>query len=137
MCITCSTKFLLLCTCITCSQEKLEFLKVHASKEKAEGKQVVVLPLVIFSDETSGNTTKKWNRIETYSMVMAGLPQREARKFENIHLLTASNIVNSSNLGQALAKDLKGNMNYKTKMNYKTNNVRDINIYINIHTHIQ
>ena len=70
-------------------------------------------------------------------MVMAGLPQREARKFENIHLLTASNIVNSSNLGQALAKDLKGNMNYKTKMNYKTNNVRDTNIYINIHTHIQ
>ena len=99
-----------------------------------------MLPLVIFSDETSGNTTKKWNRIETYSMVMAGLPQREARKFENIHLLTASNIVNSSDLGQTLAKVLKGNMNYKSKLfyktniNYKTNNVRDINIYI--HTYI-
>ena len=67
-----------------------------------------IIPLIVFSDETSGNTTKKWNRLETFSMTFAGLPRNEARKLENIHFLSTSNIVSSVSLGKALAKDLKG-----------------------------
>ena len=82
-------------------------MSVHKSKETGAGKQVVVLPLVIFSDETSGNTTKKWNRLETYSMTLAGLPRNEMHKFENMHL-TVSNIIDSCSLGQIISKDPKG-----------------------------
>ena len=83
-------------------------LKIHKSKITGNGRAVVMLPIVVFSDGTSGNKTKKCNRLETYSMILAGLPCADVRKFPNIHLLTASNIVDSCSLGKAIADDLKG-----------------------------
>ena len=75
---------------------------------KGEGKPTTTLPLLVFSDETSGNTTKKWNRLETFSMSLAGLPRKEIRKIENIHFLGTSNIVPSVPLGKSIANDLQG-----------------------------
>ena len=72
------------------------------------GKPTETLPLLVFSDETSGNTTKKWNRLETFSMSFAGLLRKEMRKTEHIHFLGTSNIVPSVPLGKSIANDLKG-----------------------------
>ena len=89
-------------------QESAQFLTPHPMNTKGEGKPTTTLPLLVFSDETSGNTTKKRNRLETFSMSLAGLPRKEIRKIENIHFLGTSNIVPSVPLGKSIANDLQG-----------------------------
>ena len=39
-------------------QESAQFLTPHPMNTKGEGKPTATLPLLVFSDETSGNTTK-------------------------------------------------------------------------------
>ena len=41
-------------------------------------------------------------------MSMAGLPQNEFRKTENIHFISTSNVVPSVALGKSIARDLQG-----------------------------
>ena len=50
-------------------------------------------PIVLYSDDTSGNRSKKWNKFDCWCMSVAGLPLCEARKIENIHFLSCSNHV--------------------------------------------
>jgi hypothetical protein len=50
-----------------------EMERPHLTKVAAGGKQTLTLPIVIFSDETSGNPSKKWNHLESYSMFLASL----------------------------------------------------------------
>jgi hypothetical protein len=90
-----------------------EMERPHPTKVAAGGKQTLTLPIVIFSDETSGNRSKKWNRLESYSMFLASLPRKEISKFSNIHFISASNLVNSADLGKEIATDLKGMSNIK------------------------
>lgn len=78
----------------------------HPSKVAAGGKQTLTLPIVIFSDETSGNLSKKWNRLESYSFFLASLPREEVTKFSNIHFICVSNLVDSATLGKVIAEDL-------------------------------
>ena len=89
-------------------KEVEEIERPHPTKVAAAGKPTLTLPLVIFSDETSGNRSKKWNQLETYSMFLAALPRKEISKFSNIHFISASNLVDSVELGKEIAKDLKG-----------------------------
>ena len=46
-------------------QKTIEYLAPHPLKDKADGKPVVMLPLVLFSDDTSGNRSKKWHKFES------------------------------------------------------------------------
>ncbi|XP_028417046.1 uncharacterized protein LOC114541311 isoform X2 [Dendronephthya gigantea] len=88
-------------------EEINEIESPHPSKIAADGNPTQTVPLVIFSDETSGNRSKKWNQLETYSMFLAGLPRKEVTKFSNIHFICASNLVDSISLGKEIATDLK------------------------------
>jgi hypothetical protein len=76
----------------------------------AAGRPTLTLPLVIFSDETSGNRSKKWNRLESYSMFLASLPREEISRFSNIHFISASNLVRSAERGKEISTDLKKGM---------------------------
>lgn len=78
----------------------------HPTKLLAGGKETLTLPIVIFSDETSGNRSKKWNRLETYSFFLAGLPRKEVTKFSNINFICVSNLVDSETMGKVIATDL-------------------------------
>ena len=78
----------------------------HPTKRLAGGKQTLTLPIVIFSDETSGNRSKKWNKLETYSFFLAGLPRKDVTKFSNINFICASNLVDSITMGKVVATDL-------------------------------
>jgi hypothetical protein len=64
-------------------------------KTTGEGKPSITVPLLVFSDEISGNTTKKWNCLENFSI-------------ENMHFLSTSNVVPSVPLGKSIASDLQG-----------------------------
>ena len=66
----------------------------------------MTLPIVIFSDETSGNRSKKWNKLETYSFFLASLPRDEVTKFSNINFICVSNLVDSATLGKVIEEDL-------------------------------
>lgn len=63
-------------------------------------------PIVLFSDDTSGNRSKKWNKFDYWSMCMAGLPISIARQFCNIHLLACSNKVTAVQMISALVNEL-------------------------------
>ena len=80
----------------------------HPTKIAADGRETLTLPLVIFLDETSGNRSKKWNKLETYSFFLASLPRAEITKFSNINFVRVSNLVNSETLGKVIAEDLLG-----------------------------
>ncbi|KAI9144020.1 hypothetical protein BKA69DRAFT_1036375 [Paraphysoderma sedebokerense] len=75
-------------------------------KRKANGKRVVNVPLMLWSDETSGNTTKKWNKYESVFVVLAGLPFKEQQKLKNLHFLCTSNRANVQALLKPIAEEI-------------------------------
>jgi hypothetical protein len=46
----------------------------------------------LYCDDTSGNSSKKWNAHNSFLFSLAGLPRSEAAKEYNVHFLTTSNI---------------------------------------------
>lgn len=69
------------------------FVAKHPMRNQANGKPVAIVPLIIYSDDLSGNKTKKCDCFNAWSILLAGLPKALNRKLENIHLLTAFNRV--------------------------------------------
>ncbi|KAJ6461447.1 hypothetical protein C8R45DRAFT_1056025 [Mycena sanguinolenta] len=61
-------------------------------RAKAEGSRVVMFPLWMYCDDTSGNVSKKWNEHNSFLVTPAGLPRTESQKEYNIHFLSTSNI---------------------------------------------
>ena len=57
----------------------------------SHGRRVVSLPLWMYCDDTSGNTSKKWNEHNSYLFTLAGLPREQAEKEYNVHFLCTSN----------------------------------------------
>lgn len=63
-------------------------------------------PILLYSDDTSGNRSKKWNKFDLWCLTMAGLPLYEGRQLHNINFLTCSNVVSAMNMTNALVDDL-------------------------------
>lgn len=61
-------------------------------RQLAKGSRVVVFPLWMYCDDTSGNLSKKWNEHNSFLVLPAGLPRTEAQKEYNIHFLSTSNL---------------------------------------------
>ena len=71
-------------------QEAVEYLASHPLQDKADGKPVVMLPLVLFADDTSGNHSKKWHKFESWYLKLAGLPHGIGIRLENVHFVCSS-----------------------------------------------
>ncbi|KAI9310221.1 hypothetical protein DFJ73DRAFT_611105, partial [Zopfochytrium polystomum] len=56
----------------------------------ANGRQTIMIPIVMGGDDTSANLSKKWNKVESWSAQLAGLPAKIANLSENIHFVTTS-----------------------------------------------
>jgi hypothetical protein len=65
-----------------------------------------MLPLILFTDDTSGNKSKQWNKFDSWCLRLAGLPEKEKLKLENIHLMTCSNKCGVLEMAQPLVDDL-------------------------------
>ena len=74
-------------------QEYNAFTKPHVLKAVANNRPVVMLPLILYSDDTSGNRSKRWNKFDSWCLKLAGLPNKENQKLHNIHHLCSSNKV--------------------------------------------
>ena len=68
----------------------MQYLTPHPIKGKAAGRKVVMVPLILFSDDTSGNRSKKWHKFESYYLLLAGLPRKENMQHVNIHFICTS-----------------------------------------------
>ena len=50
-----------------------------------------MVPLVVFSDDTSGNKSKVWNKFDSYCIRLAGLSVKSNAQIHNIHFICTSN----------------------------------------------
>ena len=82
-------------------------MKPHRLKKTAAGRTIVMLPLIIYTDDTSGNKSKQWNKFDVWCMKLAGLPKTENSKLHNIHFLCCSNKMSAMDMCNPLADDLR------------------------------
>lgn len=83
-----------------------ELVSSHPLKEVARGLPVIVAPVVLYSDDTSGNKSKKWNKFDLWAMMLAGLPRMLNSQLEHIHFIICSNLVSALDMAGAIAQDL-------------------------------
>ncbi|KAK7007081.1 hypothetical protein R3P38DRAFT_3325555 [Favolaschia claudopus] len=74
---------------------------------KANGSRVVVFPMWVYCDDTSGNVSKKWNEHNSFLMTPAGLPRAEAQKEYNIHFLCTSNLAQPLEMLDGIVEQLE------------------------------
>ena len=69
------------------------FTSPHHLREVAADLPVVMLPLILYTDDTSGHKSKQWNKFDSWCIKIAGLPNHENTSLENIYHLCSSNKV--------------------------------------------
>ena len=67
---------------------------------------MVMVPLILFSDDTSGNKSRKWHKFESWYLALAGLPRHLNARLDNIHFVTCSDSVSALDLSIPIAKEL-------------------------------
>ena len=65
-----------------------------------------MLPIILFTDDTSGNKSKQWNKFDSWCLKIAGLPNEENAKLPNIHMICWSNNCSVLEMAKPLAEDL-------------------------------
>ena len=71
-----------------------------------DGRPVVMVPIVLFSDDTSGNKSKKWHKFDSWSFILAGLPRHENSRIPNIHFCCCSDVVSAMDMSEAISIEL-------------------------------
>ncbi|XP_064398445.1 uncharacterized protein LOC135345042 isoform X2 [Halichondria panicea] len=84
-----------------------DFIQPHPLKYSGLGKPVVTAPIILYSDDTSGNKSKKWNCFNSWCFLVAGLPRSENSQLRNIHFITCSNKVSVLDMSRPVAEDIK------------------------------
>ncbi|KAJ3280890.1 hypothetical protein HDU79_011268, partial [Rhizoclosmatium sp. JEL0117] len=72
-----------------------------------QGLRVVNVPITLFNDDTSGNSSKKWNKFESWSFTLAGLPFKESQLQENVNFICTSKYVSAVESGTVIAMSLR------------------------------
>ena len=75
-------------------------------KEKAAGRKVVMVPLILFSDDTSGKRSKKWHKFESFYLLLARLPSRDNMQHINIHFICSFDSVTPLDMAEPIAREL-------------------------------
>ena len=88
-------------------KEYEEFTALHPLKSVACGRQIVMVPLVLYTDDTSGNRSKQWNKFDCWCLKIAGLSTKKNSKLQNIHFICCSNQCSVNDMTQPLVQDLQ------------------------------
>lgn len=75
-------------------------------KAIANGRPIFIVPVNLYTDDYSGNRSKKWNQFNGWTIILAGLPKHENAKLQNIHFLSCSNKVSVLDMATPIVKDL-------------------------------
>ena len=79
---------------------------MHPAIKKAKGLPVFTVPITLYSDDTSGNRSKKWNKFDVWVFLLAGFPRTENARMKNLRLMSASSHVCAKNMAEAIVTDL-------------------------------
>ncbi|CAD6970821.1 unnamed protein product, partial [Tilletia controversa] len=80
--------------------------RINHLRLKAGNRLVYQVPVILFEDETSGSTTKRWNEHIGIYMSNAALPRAEMDKRINVKLLSVSTKVSGHDLMSAAVDEL-------------------------------
>ena len=72
----------------------------------ARGKPIVTLPYMVYTDDTSGNKTKKWNKFDVCCVILAGLPRKANAQLRNIHFVCCSNKMSILDMSRAISAEM-------------------------------
>ena len=78
----------------------------HHLKDKAAGRPVVMLPIILYSDDTSGNKSKEWHKFDSWCVFLAGLPREINTQMPNIHFMCCSDTVSFLEMTEPIAREL-------------------------------
>ena len=70
------------------------------------GNPIVIAPLCIYSDDTSGNRSKKWNKFDVWCASLACLSKYKAREVTNIFFIGCSNRISADKMTAPIVEDL-------------------------------
>ena len=66
-----------------------------------------MVPLLLYTDDTSGSRSKKWNKFDCWCFLLAGLGHKENAQLHNIHFITYSNQVSTVDMSVPIVDDLR------------------------------
>jgi hypothetical protein len=73
---------------------------------KAAGRVIRHMPICLYADDTSGNSSKKWNKHISYYCTLAGLPPNLTNQHFNCHFLSTSNSAGAMELAEGVVDEL-------------------------------
>ena len=74
-------------------------------KVKEVGCKVVMVPLILFSDDTSRNKSKKWHKFESWYLLLAGLPRQANGRHVNIHFVCCSDYSSPLDMARPISEE--------------------------------
>lgn len=87
-------------------QEQTALLTPHHLKERASGRPVVMVPIILYSDDTSANKSKKWHKMDSWCLLFAGLPRETNAQLASIHLICCSDTLSFLDMAEPIAAEL-------------------------------
>lgn len=84
-------------------------LSPHLLKARSIGRKVVNIPLILFSDETSANQSKKWNLFEVWYAKLAGIPWSHSQ-YSTVHFICGSQTVKPWEMADGILDDLQNGL---------------------------
>ncbi|CAH7677114.1 hypothetical protein PPACK8108_LOCUS12247 [Phakopsora pachyrhizi] len=92
---------------IEITPERTEIIKLpNPWRLKAQGRMIRHVPLSIYSDDTSGNLSKQWNKHISIFMSLAGLPPHISNQEYNTLFVATSNIATALELAAPVVEEL-------------------------------
>ncbi|KAH9820476.1 hypothetical protein DFH28DRAFT_1217996 [Melampsora americana] len=75
-------------------------------RERANGLIIRHVPITLYSDDTSGNQSKKWNKHDSFYFTLSGLPPSLTNQEYNIHFQATTNSATVLELGEHIVDEL-------------------------------
>jgi hypothetical protein len=76
-------------------------------RKKADGKIIRHIPITLYSDDTSGNVSKKFNKHISFYFTLSGLPPHISNQEFNCHFLSTSNRATVLEILQPIVTEMK------------------------------
>ncbi|KAA1123898.1 hypothetical protein PGTUg99_028932 [Puccinia graminis f. sp. tritici] len=75
-------------------------------RARAGGKIIRHVPISLYSDDTSGNKSKRWNKHVSYCFTLSGLPPNLSNQEYNVHFISTSNRAGPLELAEPIVEEL-------------------------------
>jgi hypothetical protein len=76
-------------------------------RAKANNLIIRHVPLTLYSDDTSGNVSKQFNKHISFYFTLSGLAPRISNQEYNCHFLATSNLASVCEISEQIVKELK------------------------------